>query len=107
MTLENHTEIIFCNDQSTDGTAEEVRRLMEKHPHRDIKLVEVPRTSRPGSAEPHLAAVAIHVSAGPAVLCDCLRGLPLAGEAARLVVVSPSLTVSITCPQNRLLNRRI
>ncbi len=38
----SHTEIIFCDDQSTDGTAEEVRRMMERHPLRDIKLVEGP-----------------------------------------------------------------
>ena len=42
MTPEYHTEIIFCDDQSTDGTAAEVRRMRERHPHRDIKLVEGP-----------------------------------------------------------------
>ena len=37
-----HTEIIFCDDKSTDGTAEEVRRLQQSHPERDIRLVEGP-----------------------------------------------------------------
>lgn len=37
-----HTEIIFCDDKSTDGTAEEVLRMQEEHPDRDIKLVEGP-----------------------------------------------------------------
>lgn len=36
------TEIIFCDDKSTDGTASEVRRLMELYPERDIQLVEGP-----------------------------------------------------------------
>ena len=36
------TEIIFCDDKSTDGTADEVRRVMAKYPHRDIKLVNGP-----------------------------------------------------------------
>ena len=34
-----HTEIIFCDDQSTDGTAEEVLRLQKVNPDRDINLV--------------------------------------------------------------------
>jgi len=38
----NHTEIIFCDDKSTDGTANEVERVMRIHPHRDIRLVEGP-----------------------------------------------------------------
>ena len=37
-----HTEIIFCNDKSTDGTAEEVRRMQAIYPYRDIKLVDGP-----------------------------------------------------------------
>lgn len=37
-----HTEIIFCDDKSTDGTAEEVRRMQVKYPQRDIKLVAGP-----------------------------------------------------------------
>lgn len=36
------TEIIFCDDKSTDGTAEEVKRCMEKYPERDIRLVAGP-----------------------------------------------------------------
>ncbi len=38
----SHTEIIFCDDKSTDGTADEVRRLQRLHPERDIKLYEGP-----------------------------------------------------------------
>jgi hypothetical protein len=34
------TEIIFCDDQSTDGTADEVRRMQEQFPERQIRLVE-------------------------------------------------------------------
>lgn len=37
-----HTEIIFCDDKSTDGTAAEVRRLKALHPERDIRLVDGP-----------------------------------------------------------------
>jgi SAM-dependent methyltransferase len=37
-----HTEIIFCDDRSTDGTGDEVRRLQALHPGRDIRLVEGP-----------------------------------------------------------------
>lgn len=37
-----HTEIIFCDDKSTDGTADEVRRLQKLYPNRDIKLYEGP-----------------------------------------------------------------
>ena len=37
-----HTEIIFCDDKSTDGTADEVRRLQKLHPGRDIKLYDGP-----------------------------------------------------------------
>lgn len=36
------TEIIFCDDQSTDGTAEEVRRVQRSYLDRDIRLVEGP-----------------------------------------------------------------
>lgn len=36
------TEIIFCDDRSTDGTAEEVRRCQVAYPQRRIKLVEGP-----------------------------------------------------------------
>jgi SAM-dependent methyltransferase len=37
-----HTEIIFCDDKSTDGTADEVRRMQALYPHRDIRLIEGP-----------------------------------------------------------------
>jgi hypothetical protein len=37
-----HTEIIFCDDKSTDGTADEVRRVQALHPDRDVKLYEGP-----------------------------------------------------------------
>jgi glycosyltransferase involved in cell wall biosynthesis len=36
------TEIIFCDDQSTDGTADEVRRMQALFPERNIRLVEGP-----------------------------------------------------------------
>lgn len=36
------TEIIFCDDKSTDGTAEEVRRMMRERPDRKIRLVNGP-----------------------------------------------------------------
>jgi len=37
-----HTEIIFCDDKSTDGTANEIIRMQTEHPERDIKLFEGP-----------------------------------------------------------------
>jgi len=37
-----HTEIIFCDDKSNDGTGAEVERLIKKYPERDIRLVEGP-----------------------------------------------------------------
>lgn len=37
-----HTEIIFCDDKSTDGTADEIRRMQRRYPDRDIKLVPGP-----------------------------------------------------------------
>lgn len=40
--LGNHTEIIFCDDQSMDGTADEVRRMQTLHPSKDIRLVAGP-----------------------------------------------------------------
>jgi hypothetical protein len=40
--LGSHTEIIFCDDKSTDGTADEVRRVQALHPDRDIKLYDGP-----------------------------------------------------------------
>ncbi len=36
------TETIFCDDKSTDGTAEEVRRMQRLYPERNIRLVEGP-----------------------------------------------------------------
>jgi len=36
------TEIIFCDDKSTDGTADEVRRMQALYPQRDIRLVNGP-----------------------------------------------------------------
>lgn len=37
-----HTEIIFCDDKSTDGTADVVREMQKKYPEKDIKLVDGP-----------------------------------------------------------------
>jgi SAM-dependent methyltransferase len=37
-----HTEIIFCDDKSTDGTADEVRRMQLMYPERDIRLLDGP-----------------------------------------------------------------
>jgi hypothetical protein len=37
-----HTEILFCDDKSTDGTGAEVERMMRKQPHRDIRLIQGP-----------------------------------------------------------------
>jgi len=37
-----HTEILFCDDKSTDGTAEEVRRMQELYPEKDIRLIPGP-----------------------------------------------------------------
>lgn len=37
-----HTEIIFCDDKSTDGTADEVRRMQAMYPERDIRLLDGP-----------------------------------------------------------------
>ena len=36
--LANRTEIIFCDDQSTDCTAEEVVRVQAAYPHKNIRL---------------------------------------------------------------------
>jgi hypothetical protein len=44
--LGSHTEIIFCDDKSTDGTADEVRRLQQLDPERDIKLYDGPGISK-------------------------------------------------------------
>ena len=40
--LGGQTEIIFCDDQSTDGTAEEVRRVASRYPERHIRLEHGP-----------------------------------------------------------------
>jgi len=40
--LGKHTEIIFCNDQSTDGTADKIKQIQQEYPEQDIKLVEGP-----------------------------------------------------------------
>jgi glycosyl transferase family 2 len=40
--LGRHTEILFCDDRSTDGTADEVRRAIAEHPERDIRLIDGP-----------------------------------------------------------------
>src|SRR5216110_4072663 len=40
--LAGRTEIIFCDDQSTDGTAEEVRRVQSCYPEKDIRLEQGP-----------------------------------------------------------------
>jgi SAM-dependent methyltransferase len=40
--LGRSTEIIFCDDKSTDGTADEVRRMQELYPERHIRLVDGP-----------------------------------------------------------------
>jgi SAM-dependent methyltransferase len=37
--LGSHTEIIFVDGNSTDGTVEEVERAMAAHPDRDIKII--------------------------------------------------------------------
>ena len=36
------TEIIFCDDKSTDGTADEVHRMQALHPEKNIRLVDGP-----------------------------------------------------------------
>jgi SAM-dependent methyltransferase len=36
------TEILFCDDKSPDGTAEEVKRMRSLYPEREIRLVEGP-----------------------------------------------------------------
>jgi len=41
-----HTEILFCDDKSTDGTTDEVRRLQALYPDKDIRLVEGPGTCK-------------------------------------------------------------
>jgi SAM-dependent methyltransferase len=36
------TEIIFCDDKSIDGTADEVRRVQSRYPEKNIRLLEGP-----------------------------------------------------------------
>jgi SAM-dependent methyltransferase len=36
------TEIIFCDDKSTDGTASEVRRMQSLYPEKEIRLIDGP-----------------------------------------------------------------
>jgi len=45
-----HTEIIFCDDKSTDGTGAEVERFIRLHPERDIRLVEGPAVCKADNA---------------------------------------------------------
>lgn len=40
--LGGSTELIFCDDQSTDGTADEVRRMQKLYPERNIRLLSGP-----------------------------------------------------------------
>lgn len=40
--LGSHTEILFCDDKSTDGTRAEVERAARDFPQRNIRLVEGP-----------------------------------------------------------------
>ena len=40
--LGGRTEIIFCDDQSTDGTAEEVLRVQSRYPEKNIRLEQGP-----------------------------------------------------------------
>ncbi len=42
----SHTELIFCDDHSTDGTADEVRRIQALYPRRDIRLIAGPGISK-------------------------------------------------------------
>ncbi|HUC52690.1 MAG TPA: glycosyltransferase [Candidatus Cybelea sp.] len=36
------TEILFCDDKSTDGTVDEVRRMQALYPEKEIRLIEGP-----------------------------------------------------------------
>lgn len=44
--LGRETEIIFCDDKSTDGTADEVRLMQAEFPHKNIRLVNGPAISK-------------------------------------------------------------
>jgi len=37
-----HTEILFCDDKSTDGTADAVRRMQQLYPEKNIRLLDGP-----------------------------------------------------------------
>jgi glycosyltransferase involved in cell wall biosynthesis len=37
-----HTEILFGDDKSTDGTADEIRRIQALYPQKDIRLINSP-----------------------------------------------------------------
>src|SRR5208282_6478278 len=41
-TMGRQSEILFCDDKSTDGTADEVRRMQGLYPEKEIRLVEGP-----------------------------------------------------------------
>jgi len=40
--LGRSTEVIFCDDKSTDGTPDEIRRMQRLYPERNIRLVDGP-----------------------------------------------------------------
>jgi len=40
--LGRETEIIFCDDQSSDGTADEIMRVQASYPHKDIRMEKGP-----------------------------------------------------------------
>ncbi|MES2597066.1 MAG: bifunctional class I SAM-dependent methyltransferase/glycosyltransferase family 2 protein [Verrucomicrobiota bacterium] len=44
--LGRETEIIFSDDKSTDGTADEVRLMQQEFPHKNIRLVAGPAISK-------------------------------------------------------------
>ncbi|GEP41459.1 glycosyltransferase [Brevifollis gellanilyticus] len=44
--LGRETEIIFCDDKSTDGTPDEVRLMQKEFPHKNIRLVDGPAISK-------------------------------------------------------------
>ena len=44
--LGRQTEIIFCDDQSTDGTAEEVLRVQSLYADKDIRLERGPGVAK-------------------------------------------------------------
>lgn len=44
--LGRETEIIFCDDQSSDGTADEIMRVCASYPHKNIRLKKGPGTCK-------------------------------------------------------------